>query len=351
MKCLMKYKWVKLPRRTLPQGRGIMGYWAKLASRAAFRKGRAYYCGYTNEVVPGMWSGGTAGLKSILGVKKRYMVFEILDRLSGFDLISYEYDEKTKKLSYSITDWVIKCSGPECTEGNVYATQDYGFLCLPRNITQKLIKHRCKFEETDALLDLWCHSVSEDPDNAFSFLAPTVQLGSTGAVLTLETLGRRWNWEKTKVWRFFRKYRNAFALYRLPGSCGCLIFNRLYPTDTEVSLPSDEEIVRIVREIRILCADMRIKGSENKKINRTLAVYSRIKSDSHGISKKENRVALSDHIIRAYFSLCRNTKNYNYDCIGYYTYTCSVNEKNNIRGPCRSAVSIKKQRRSFTYEQ
>lgn len=172
-----------------------------------------------------------------------------------------------------------------------------------------------------------------------------------GAVLTLETLGRRWNWEKTKVWRFFRKYRNAFALYRLPGSCGCLIFNRLYPTDTEVSLPSDEEIVRIVREIRILCADMRIKGSENKKINRTLAVYSRSKSDSHGISKKENRVALSDHIIRAYFSLCRNTKNYNYDCIGYYTYTCSVNEKNNIRGPCRSAVSIKKQRRSFTYEQ
>ena len=110
MKCLMKYKWVKLPRRTLPQGRGIMGYWAKLASRAAFRKGRAYYCGYTNEVVPGMWSGGTAGLKSILGVKKRYMVFEILDRLSGFDLISYEYDEKTKKLSYSITDWVITVS-------------------------------------------------------------------------------------------------------------------------------------------------------------------------------------------------------------------------------------------------
>ena len=199
--------------------------------------------------------------------------------------------------------------------------------------------------------DSWCHSVSEDPDNAFSFLAPTVQLGSIGAVLTLETLGRRWNWEKTKVWRFFRKYRNAFALYRLPGSCGWLIFNRLYPTDTEVSLASDEEIVRIVREIRILCADMRIKGSENKKINRTLAVYSRSKSDSHGISKKENRVALSDHIIRAYFSPCWNCKNCEYVCRSKGYFDLKVQETNKIRGPCRPTDITKIAKEMFYHEQ
>mgnify|MGYP001624298888 CR=1 FL=1 len=67
MKCLRKYQWVKLSRAYLPQGKGVMGHWAKLASRAAFRKGQAVYCGYTNEVVPGMWSGGIVGLKSILG--------------------------------------------------------------------------------------------------------------------------------------------------------------------------------------------------------------------------------------------------------------------------------------------
>ena len=39
MKCLRKYKWVKLPRMHLPGGKGLMGYWAKLASRAAFRYG------------------------------------------------------------------------------------------------------------------------------------------------------------------------------------------------------------------------------------------------------------------------------------------------------------------------
>lgn len=71
MKCLRKYQWVKLSRAYLPQGKGVMGHWAKLASRAAFRKGQAVYCGYTNEVVPGMWSGGIVGLKSILGLKNR----------------------------------------------------------------------------------------------------------------------------------------------------------------------------------------------------------------------------------------------------------------------------------------
>lgn len=71
MKCLLKYRWVKLPRAQIPEGKGIMRYWSRLAARAAFRKGTAHYCGYNNEVEPGMWSGGIVGLKSILGVRHR----------------------------------------------------------------------------------------------------------------------------------------------------------------------------------------------------------------------------------------------------------------------------------------
>ena len=44
MKCLLKYQWVKLPRNQMPTGKGIMGAWARLASRAAFRNGQARYC-------------------------------------------------------------------------------------------------------------------------------------------------------------------------------------------------------------------------------------------------------------------------------------------------------------------
>lgn len=91
-------------------------------------------------------------------------------------------------------------------------------------------------------MDLWCHTVWQEPDNAFSFLSPAIQYGRNGAVMTLEALGRRWGWEKTKVWRFFQKHGDAFALCRLPGRCGCLIFNRLYPAGAAFTIPSQEAI-------------------------------------------------------------------------------------------------------------
>ncbi len=204
MRCLLKYDWVKLYRDRLPEGKGIMGAWAKLASRAAFRKGHASYCGHINAVSVGMWSGGIVGLKSILGVKSRTVALETMDKLQELGYLQYSLNSKTKKLTYKISDWVVKCSGAGCMDGAVYATEGYGFLCLPRNITQRLADKNYIFDEADAWLDLWCHTVSEDPSNAFSFLAPAVQFRYEGALLTLEKLGQRWGWEKTKVWRFFK---------------------------------------------------------------------------------------------------------------------------------------------------
>ena len=81
MKCLRKYQWVKLPRDIPDMGKGLMAYWAMLASRAAFRKGNASYCGHSNPVAPGMWAGGVVGLKSILGAKSRAKALQILDKL------------------------------------------------------------------------------------------------------------------------------------------------------------------------------------------------------------------------------------------------------------------------------
>ena len=55
------------------------------------------------------------------------------------------------------------------------------------------------------MLDLWCHTVWQEPKNIFSHMAPTVQFGSLDAVLTLETLGRRWGWEKDQGMEVFQK--------------------------------------------------------------------------------------------------------------------------------------------------
>lgn len=295
MKCLMRFEWVKLMRSHLPQGKGIMGYWAKLASRAAFRKGHAVYCGYKNEVIPGMWSGGIVGLKSILGIKNRRIALETMDKLSELGFIKYELNPETKKLTYLITDWVIKCCGDECLNGAVYTTDGYRFLCLPRHITQRLVDKSYKFEEADAWLDLWCHSISKDKNNAFSFFAPIIQYGKYKSALTLEYLGSRWGWEKTKVWRFFRKYGNIFPLYRLPGSFGCLIFNTLYPTNDEYVPPAQEQIIRILNEIRIFSTNTHKDESDNAHINRIIAWYSRRIVDRYYTEETpEPRVAVSN---------------------------------------------------------
>jgi len=91
MKCLLKYKWVKLPRNHLTSGKGLMGDWARLALRAAFRNGQARYCGHINEVSIGTWSGGIVGLKSILGGKKRQQALSAMDKLSECQF-SWRYD-------------------------------------------------------------------------------------------------------------------------------------------------------------------------------------------------------------------------------------------------------------------
>ena len=330
MKCLLKYQWVKLPRNQMPAGKGIMGAWVRLASRAAFRNGQARYCRYVNQVTIGSWAGGIVGLKSILGIKNRNKALEMMDKLVQLGYIDYELNPKTKKLTYQIKDWVVQCSGEPCmgTEA-VYATPGYGFLCLPRNITQRLVEAHDHFDEADAWLDLWCHTVWQDPGNAFSHIAPAVQYGKYGAVLTLETLGRRWGWEKTKVWRFFKKHADAFPLYKLPGSFGCLIFNTGYPAGTSFSLPESDQIKRILEEIRIWGEKTHSKsGSDHERLNRWITWYSRkvipsmLEQPRPAVPAEQRRVAVSDcYITRAYFSPCRYCKSFIEDCQGKEGYS------------------------------
>ena len=119
-----------------------------------------------------MWSGGVVGLKSILGIKKRDRALEILDQLASLGYLSYDLNPETKQLTYQITDWELDHCGAEYESGAVYTTPGYGFLCVPRRITEKLLSIHYIYEESDAWLDLWCHTVSMDPRNAFSFFAP-----------------------------------------------------------------------------------------------------------------------------------------------------------------------------------
>ena len=275
MKCLRKFKWVKLPRQEMPQLKGRLSHWLKLAESAAFRKGIGTYCGHKNPVEPGMWAGGIVGVKAILGVKSRAMAFQILDQLQALGYLTYTLDPETRLLTYRITDWVMEYTGKECVDGAVYATPGHGFLCMPRDITERLAEKNYEFDEADAWLDLWCHTVFRDYGNAFSFLSPVIQYGKYGSMLTLETLGKRWGWEKTKVWRFFRKYPTYFHLYRLPNSYGCVIYNHFYPSCDKIKIPDKDAVMSIFRKILISAQNTHTEGTVNERGNRYTAWKSR----------------------------------------------------------------------------
>jgi len=89
MALLLNFPWIKLPRNTLPPGKGIMGSWASLAARVAFRPGQADYCGHRNDVELASWVGGIVGLKSILGINNRQKAMAVMDKLSALGYISY----------------------------------------------------------------------------------------------------------------------------------------------------------------------------------------------------------------------------------------------------------------------
>ncbi len=131
MKCLLKYRWVKLPRAILPQGKGVLGQWAKLAARAAYRKGVGRYCGFENPVEPGMWAGGVVGLKSILGTRSRKVALGTLERLQQLGFLRYSLDPSTKKLEYTLLDWVTVCTGEACLGQGVYAYGARGSSACP----------------------------------------------------------------------------------------------------------------------------------------------------------------------------------------------------------------------------
>ena len=306
MPCLQKYRWVKLVRACEIPGKGILGACARLAMHAAFRYGVAVSGGQSDVIRPGYWTGKMAELMRILDCRWG-SVLPTLEKLSEYGYIDYAWDRNTKRFSYSVKDWVSVGEAWQDSTGRFYATDRYGFLCIPRTLADRLVDRKAVFGEADAWIDLWCHTVWRDSHNVFSMFAPVIQYGYDAA-LTLETLGGRWGWEKTKVWRFFRKYRDTFALSRLPGSYGCLIWNRSYPADRMICVPTDSEIFECIRGLYRFPLRKNQNESDREYLNRLVRLYGHCLRISAGICVRENRVALFTVSIRADISLCE------YDC-------------------------------------
>jgi hypothetical protein len=103
-----------------------------------------------------------------------------------------------------------------------------------------------------------------------------------------------------------------------------------------------EEIARILAEIRICGANTHFDGTDNAKINRLIAWHSRRVlqrlNTNQAAEPPENRVAVSTHITRAYFSP-PHCKYCNYDCKRVDGYEITPSFWFQVRGPCHPQLN------------
>ncbi|MCH5192058.1 MAG: hypothetical protein J1F23_07835 [Oscillospiraceae bacterium] len=281
-KCPVDYKWVRVPRNLIPTNcKGIMKDYFKIAFASAYKDGIMHYCGYENEVEAKQWIGGLAGLKRLLERRNRNAAINTIFLLEDLGYVAM-FVENTGKMTITVPDIILPqtCSIRKQKMGEIekyiaehrneldaydidylnrrvidfqekcYVSDGSGYICIPRNLTERLVEKHYVFDDADAFYDLYLHTVDRHEKNPFSELCPTVMYEKGTSVFTFDYLCTRWGWNKSKVSRFFKKFNDYFSLVKLQSSYGCVIFNKVFQTDFEFSVPTQEDCFTIVNKMK-----------------------------------------------------------------------------------------------------
>lgn len=299
-KCPVDYKWVKVPRNLMPpKCKGLMKDYFKIAYQTAYKDGTVKYCGYENEVKAKQLVCGPAGLKRLLERRSRDIALDALFLLQDFELVT-SFFEVGAKITIDVPDLILPqtCSirenlkletdkyiaehYNELAEGEIlnlqraaiefnekcYVSDNSGYICVPRNLTERLVERKYVFDDADAFFDLYLHTVHNYASNPFSKECPCIQYEKGSIILTLDILCKRWNWSLSKVSRFLKKYNDYFSLVKLQSSYGCVIFSKVFQTGSENIVPSQERCFEIVNEFKNLgeyfgCYDEVVRNPES----------------------------------------------------------------------------------------
>ena len=294
---LIVYKSTKMPRSVVPHILTAKGTTAKLCalySIASYRSGAIFV--KTRKAkkeirqvnAPGQWIGTIHSLRQALQLTNNTQVTDLLEILASNGYLTYSIENKL--INYTLPwynaekrnrhygtqyyefDQKQPARQPQASNSKIaIATTDQGWFFLPK--IPLMTPDGC-YEEADAWMDLWTHTIYQDYYCAFSFLAPCVSFGKYHSAITLEQLSENWGWEKTKVWRFLEKHKEIFPHFRLPGSYGMLIFNAAYP-DANTDLPTMDMILHIIATLRDFSGYKVTSHNDNTNLNRMIAAHSR----------------------------------------------------------------------------
>ena len=168
-----------------------------LFSYANFRSNERVINGERYMEAPGQWICKLGSLPRILRVHSKRQALEQLDYYEKYGFLTYEWlDEENEIIRFSITNWKEHCTS---LQYNYYSYKGSGFFFFPLPVGRMLLRVALKtdgivFSELDAIMDMWLHTILNDPKVRGSEYMPVVYYSNMRGVplLSYTYLAKRW---------------------------------------------------------------------------------------------------------------------------------------------------------------
>lgn len=217
---------------------------------------------------PGQWICKIGALPRILRVHSKAQAMELMEYFQDHGFLIYEMlDEEKEILRFTITDWKAHCTH---LQYNYYSYKGSGFFFFPLPVGRLLLKAARKevgivFSELDAIMDMWLHTILNDPKVQGSEYMPVVYYSNMRGMplLSYTYLARRWGWSKSRVGRFMLKAGEYGIISRVSFSSSrgsvismCRYREMIYGEDCEeLELSSIGEVIGIAKAVDVVDMD------------------------------------------------------------------------------------------------
>lgn len=217
---------------------------------------------------PGQWICKLGALPRILRVHSKAQALELMEYFRNHGFLTFEIlDEEKEILRFTIADWKEHCTH---LQYNYYSYKGSGFFFFPLPVGRLLLKTARKevgivFSELDAIMDMWLHTILNDPKVRGSEYMPVVYYSNMRGMplLSYTYLARRWGWSKSRVGRFMLKAGEYGIISRVSFSSSrgsvismCRYREMIYGEGCEeLELSRIGEIIGIAKAIDVVEAD------------------------------------------------------------------------------------------------
>ena len=239
-----------------------------LFSYANFRSNERVINGERYMEAPGQWICKLGALPRILRVHSKAQALELMEYFQDHGFLTFEIlDEEKEILRFTIADWKEHCTH---LQYNYYSYKGSGFFFFPLPVGRLLLKTARKevgivFSELDAIMDMWLHTILNDPKVRGSEYMPVVYYSNMRGMplLSYTYLARRWGWSKSRVGRFMLKAGEYGIISRVSFSSSrgsvismCRYREMIYGEGCEeLELSRIGEIIGIAKAIDVVEAD------------------------------------------------------------------------------------------------